>query len=444
MPGRAASSGLVNTVDVHCLYAVRELEALGGPRAPEGPFADAWSRLPTRGPLLLAGLLHDVAKAHGVAHSRVGADVAGEVVKRLGYSSAVVSRVQWLVRHHLLLSDTAYHRDLYDPKTVADLVAVVPDQEHLDELAVLTWADTRSTNPALMTSWKQTLLRQAWSVGREALAPSSETKTAPDAALRAKLVALLSSEVGRKQAALLAQRVLDPNAGVPGYLERTPPQMLAIHAILMDQLATAEQHAETSPVLTHLRQLPDEGVTQWIACTRDRPGVFCLLAGVLAASGLSIWAAEVMTRSDGVAIDTFAVTDEKGRAAVEKRRWRRVERLLRRVVSGEVDLDEAVASARRMARPPPDPGALELMRVDVSNELSDTATVVEVVTVSRTALVYDIAKLLFEFGLDLRVAKLATRQDLASDTYYVVGPRGRRLGRRRRMRLAAELREAFC
>ncbi len=432
------------TVDVHSLYVVRELEALGGDHAPEGPFADAWRALEERGPLLLAGLLHDVAKAHGAAHSRVGADVAGVVLRRLGYDSERVERVQWLVRHHLLLSDTAYHRDLYDARTVTDMVAVVRDRAHLDELAVLTWADTRATNPALMTSWKETLLRQAWAVARDALDPDATVGPAPREALRARLEALLSSEVGRKHAEELTRRVLASEDALPGYLDRTPPEILAVHAILLDQLETAEEHAEASPVLTHVRQLPDQGVTQWIACTRDRVGVFGLLAGVLTASGLSIRAAEALSRADGVAVDTFAVVDDRGRIVDEPRRWRRVERLLRRVEAGEVDLAEAVDQARSAAPPSPDPGALGLMRVEVSNELSDVATVVEVVTVDRPGLVYDIAQVLLDFGLDLRVAKLATRHDLASDTFYVVGRRGERLGARRRARLAAALRERFC
>jgi [protein-PII] uridylyltransferase len=91
----------------------------------------------------------------------------------------------------------------------------------------------------------------------------------------------------------------------------------------------------------------------------------------------------------------------------------------------------------------PRPGAVELERFAVRNDLSDVATVVEVVTPDRTGLVYDITRVLLEFRLDLRVAKIATRVDLASDTFYVVGRGGRQLGRRRCRQLELALEERF-
>ena len=432
------------TVDVHCLYVVRELEALGSADvAAEAPkFAAAWEHRSSRAPLILAGLFHDIAKSHGAAHSRVGADQAGVILRRMGFEEADVLRVQWLVRHHLTLSDTAYHRDLYDPRTLRALVSVIPDRSHLDDLLALTWADTRATNPALLNSWKQALLEQAYDATSRALDPGS----APDPAaiadvVRDRLVALLSSEVGRKRAEPLADRVMEGEITVPGYLERTPAPLLATHAALLDELAAAD---DPDAVATHVRQLGDQGVSQWIVCTRDRRGVFSMLAGAATATGFSIRAADALTRPDGIVIDTFAMTDELGRPVQDAGRWRRLERLVTRVFKGEEDLDAAVERAVRSAPPVKDPGALGLQRVEVTNELSETATVVEVVTVDRPGLVYGITHVLLEFGLDLRTARIATRHDLASDTFYVVNQRGQPIGKRRRRQLAAVLRERYC
>ena len=439
------------TVDVHSLYAVRELERLGRPAAREmAPlFADAWQAGGSRAALLMAGLLHDVAKSKGTAHSRVGGEVAAAVLARMGFEDDEIQRVQWLVQHHLLLSDAAYHRDIYDPRTLRDLKAIVPDRRHLDDLLALTWADTRATNPTLLTSWKQDLLERTWGAAVAALGESDEPGSAAvevvrAGVVRAKVEALLTVEVGRKAAWSLAGRILADDGALPGYLERTPPEELAMHAVLVDQLERAPSRSPGSGVATQVRHLPRGGVTQWTVCTRDQPGVFSRLAGVLTASGLSIRFAEARTRRDGLCIDTFAVTDEVGRPVKDPARWRRVDRLLARVDSGELDLEAEVERARRAAGPVPLPGAVELEGFAARNDLSDVATVVEVVTPDRTGLVYGITRVLLEFRLDLRVAKIATRVDLASDTFYVVGRGGRQLGARRCRRLEAALRERFA
>ncbi len=432
------------TVDVHCLYAIRELERLGRPdvRDQAPIFAEAWEGVDGRAPLLMAALLHDVAKSEGTAHSRVGGDVAAGVLARMGFADEEIERVRWLVQHHLLLSDTAYHRDIYDPRTVGDLKAILPDRRHLDELLVLTWADTRATNPTLLTSWKQDLLERTRAAVIAAMADPDE-RGAVDVVragvVRAQVEALLGAEVGRKAAAELAGRILADDGALPGYLERTPPEELAVHAVLVDRLE--REAGDGGAVVTQVRHLPRSGVSRWIACTWDRPGVFSRLAGVLTASGLSIRFAEARTRRDGLCIDTFAVADRQGRPVTDDAAWRRVDRLLARAEAGELDLDAEVV---RAAGPVPRPGAVELERFAVRNDLSDVATVVEVVTPDRPGLVYGITRVLLEFRLDLRVAKIATRVDLASDTFYVVGGEGEKLGAGRCRKLEGALRERFA
>ena len=419
------------TVDVHSLYAVRELERLGDPEIAERAplFARAWQRAEPRGPLILAALFHDIAKSHGSAHSRVGAEWMPSILGRMGWDEASIERVQWLVRHHLVLSETAYHRDVHDPVTLAELAAIVPDRDHLDQLLALTFADTRATNPELWNSWKQSLVEQAWRAAARALDPDAAQELPDVDGVRARVEALLTPEVGRKRAPELTERLLSVGVkGQPRYLERTSSAVLATHAVLLDQLAHAERHADATPFVTDLRQRRDRGVSEWTVATVDRRGLFSLLAGVLGASGLSIVGATAVTRDDGVAIDTFQVVDQQGKPVIDARRWRRVDRTLGEVARGEKLLPDLLRQAKAAAPPKPAAGALELARVTVSNELSEGATVVEVVAQDRVGLLHDITALLRETDLDLTVARIATRQDMAADTFYVVDPEGQKLG----------------
>jgi len=419
------------TVDVHSLYAVRELERLGTEemRADAPLFARAWETTERRGPLILAALFHDIAKAHGAAHSRVGAEWMPTILGRMGWDDAAIARVQWLVRHHLVLSETAYHRDVHDPRTQAELRAVIPDRSHLDDLLALTCADTRATNPELWTSWKQSLLEEAYRAAVIALDPSAAAEVLPAVeAVAAQVEALLLPEVGRKQAPVLVRRLLDVAVkGQPRYLERTSAQALAIHAILLDQLAHAQEHAATTPFMSHVRHDPGRGASEWTVATPDRRGLFSLLAGVLNSCGLSIVSASAVTRVDGVVIDSFWVTDERGKAPTDPARWRRVDKTLGAVARGEQALEDLLEKARKRAPPAVAAGALKLARVVVDNALSEGTTVVEVVTQDRVGLLHDITAILRDFDLDLIVARIATRQDMASDTFYVVDPDGEKL-----------------
>ena len=124
-------------------------------------------------------------------------------------------------------------------------------------------------------------------------------------------------------------------------------------------------------------------------------------------------------------------------------RWRRVDRTLSAVARGEQDLPSLLARARSSAPPAARAGALGLARVSVSNDISENSTVVEVVTQDRVGLLHDITAVLRDFALDLIVARIATRHDMASDTFYVVDQRGRKLPARRVKALQGRLEEAL-
>jgi len=83
-----------------------------------------------------------------------------------------------LVRHHLLLIDTATRRDLDDPETVRTVAEAVRDTSTLELLAALTEADASPPGRGL-EHLAGLAARKTWSPGS---AGALDTGALPDAA----------------------------------------------------------------------------------------------------------------------------------------------------------------------------------------------------------------------------------------------------------------------
>ena len=128
--------------------------------------------------------------------------------------------------------------------------------------------------------------------------------------------------------------------------------------------------------------------------TRDVPGLFSLIAGTLAAHGINIMSAQIHTRADGIAIDTFQVNDPAGEAVTSAAHWRRTMEALGRG-DRRARCPWTMLLERRRARP----GAAarrarRRRRSRIDNELSDVATVIEVKCPDRVGLLYLITRTL--------------------------------------------------
>ena len=127
--------------------------------------------------------------------------------------------------------------------------------------------------------------------------------------------------------------------------------------------------------------------------TKDVPGLFALIAGTLAAEGINVLSAQIHTRADGIALDTFQVNDPFGEAVTEEARWRRtLERAAPRAAGRGQRGGSAGAAPRRppraaraVAGPP---------KISVDNQISDSHTVVEVKCPDRVGLLYLITRTL--------------------------------------------------
>jgi [protein-PII] uridylyltransferase len=400
------------SADQHSLLAVENLEALapGQSRDTEG-VAEVLHDVERPDLLMLGMLLHDVGKGKGHGHVAKGIPLIKDLTARIGLDPAAADPVVFLVAQHLTLSHLAQRRDIDDPKTVESLAEVAITPERLRMLYLLTYADMRAVGPGVMTGWQARVLWELFNRAMVRLIGGRQERPNREAVADRVWEAMRREGSRRTVMAHLAM-VTDR------YLLTISAQRMAEHLRLVERL-------EEDTVATELFHYPDLGSSELVIVTRDVPGLFSLIAGSLAAEGINILSAQIHTRGDGIAIDTFQVNDPFGEAVTEDARWRRTLEGLRRVLRGDQTV-AALLEARRAGRPsresiagPP--------KISVDNHLSDTHTVVEVKCPDRVGLLYVITRTFSAFGLDIGSARIATEIDQALDTFYVTDGQGRRI-----------------
>src|SRR5207244_9675637 len=259
------------TVDEHSIRAIGLLAAIErGELKQDHPVSTAIiKQIASRRVLYLAVLLHDIAKGRGGDHSQIGAEIALHLGPRLGLSAEETEQVAWLVLHHLLMSNTAFKRDIDDSRTVENFVEKVQSLERLRLLLVLTVADIRAVGPKTWNNWKATLLRELYWRAEEKLsgglaASAAETRVA--AAIRA-----LTGELGDWTLEEIDQHLARGHAAY----------WLAFDAVSLARQARLVRRAERegAPLAIKPRVDPARASTEVTVYATDRLGLFSDLAG---------------------------------------------------------------------------------------------------------------------------------------------------------------------
>jgi [protein-PII] uridylyltransferase len=403
-----------STVDVHLLRTAENASrALGGATVDDPVLRVAAAAIDDRDALLLGALFHDIGKTGRGRHAEIGGRIAGETFDRMGIDGRTRDHALFLVRHHLLLADTAVRRDLADENLILDVAATVGDPQRLAMLYVLAVADAEATGPHAASPWRLALVRDL--VGKVQHV-------------------LESGEMGPDRAALLPARLraiaqrLDrekPEA-VRGYLSRLPrPYVLAVEPeVAAEHFRLVGPPIGAAEVRTSTGSGERPGTYDVTVVAADRPGLLARIAGSLSLVGLNILSAQAFTTEDEVAIDRFEV-EPAFHGEVDEERWRRFRHTLRRALEGRLWLEERVREKRRHY-PPPDVDVPTEIRV--LDDASDFFTIVEVETANRIGLLHDLAHAFEDLRLDVHLAKVATYGPRVVDAFYVRDLEGRKLG----------------
>jgi [protein-PII] uridylyltransferase len=403
------------TVDEHSIRAIGLLAAIErGDLKQDHPISTAiFKQIASRRVLYVAVLLHDIAKGRGGDHSVIGAEIALKIGPRFGLDPAETETVSWLVRYHLLLSSTAFKRDLTDPKTIEDFVRQVQSPERLRLLLILTVVDIRAVGPGVWNEWKRTLLRTLFEAAEERLrlGHKQHGRTEIVHARQEDLAAAL----GWKASAIRAHAKRIPDS----YWIAEP---LAWQVANARQVAEAEARIGDPTPNVAVEDDSESGATRVSVFTPDREGLFYRICAGLASAGANIIDARIHTTRDGMALDNLLVLDGRGQPYRDRRQRSRMAR--------------AVESALASAEPPPLPSAEPPRRtsafqvapsVAIAERASTRTTVVEVNARDRPALLAALADVIHRCGHTIHSAHIATYGERAVDVFYLTAPGGTKL-----------------
>ncbi|GHA84692.1 MULTISPECIES: [protein-PII] uridylyltransferase [Streptomyces] len=357
--------------------------------------------------LLVAALLHDIGKGWPGDHSVAGEVIARDMAARIGFDKQDVGVVATLVRHHLLLIETATRRDLDDPATVRSVADAVGSASTLELLHALTEADALATGPAAWSSWRASLVTDL--VRRAASLLAGEEPAEPEP---------LAPSAEQERLAVEALRTGEP--------------VLSLHT----QPEPASGDGEPEPV----------GVELLIALP-DRPGVLPAAAGVLALHRLTVRAADLravelpteLGESAGLLVLSWRVAAEYGSLPQASR----LRADLVRALDGSLDIRarlaerEAAYPRRRGVKAPPP-------RVTVAAAGSRLATVIEVRAQDAPGLLHRIGRALEQTAVRVRSAHISTLGANAVDAFYVTDADGAPLAGERAAALAREVEKALA
>lgn len=394
------------TVDEHTIVCVNVLERIErGDLAEELPLS---SRIVKAGVnrrvLYLALLLHDIGKGRPEDHSVLGARIARRIAPRLGLKPQECSTVEWLVRHHLLMSDMAQKRDIADPRTVRDFAKAVKTQKRLDLLLVLTSCDIMGVGPGVWNNWKAMLLRNLYRQTSEALSNGLED---------------VNREARESEAKRLLREALDTWEKAPLRKELSRhygPYWQGLQTDTQVIFAGMLIDLEDDEIRIDLKEDTARDATRVCFAMADHPGIFARLAGSLALVGANVVDARTYTSKDGYVTAAFWIQDADG-APYDPHRMDRLKAMIRKTLLGEVVTADALVQRDKIKKR--ERAFRHPTTIDFDNEGSDIYTIIEVDTRDRTGLIFDLSRTLASSNIYIASAQIATYGAQAVDTFYV-------------------------
>jgi len=404
------------TVDEHSLRAVENAIAFEHDNSVLGR---TYRSIKEKNLLHLALLLHDLGKGFPEDHSIVGERIAEDVGIRLDLPDEDVETIKFLVRHHLLMSQTALHRNINDMELVAEFASFVGSIKMLNILFVLTCADMSAVGPGVLNPWKMQLMTELLHRCRQVL-DGDEGEPRANAQLD-EIVNSIAATVDDEQDQQWLRKV---TRNLPrNYLQSHPPNEIA------ERFLPTRELNENEPLCwLEYEEGPSINRVCIVNSDRRRSGNFYRMTGMLSSLGLKIRSADIKSLSGPIMFFAMQFEDTENSAG-QPSQWRAKEICQKIIdtVSGKLKgppkfrkkWGEEETLALQLSRPP--------INVKTNNSSVNHATIIDVFAYDKPGLLYQISKKIYRLGLDVIGARVSTYAHQIIDVFYVTDEDGNKI-----------------
>lgn len=399
--------------DEHSLKTIKNVEELTGSNTLLGR---VYENLHSRELLYLALLLHDIAKPYGIAgHDILGAEMADSIMQRLGYEDTEIEMVKFLIRHHLMMTQYSFHRNLNDAETLNNFISYFSTPEELNMLYVLTFADLSAVNPVLWTSWKNDLLNELFTKSRS----------------------MLHEKISGDEI-LVSDGMITPEE-ISKHSDTINEQLVRAHIDSIDDVSYHTFFSEEE-IARHVEEIISgdtvsvlfkntENVSNITVITNDSPSLLTKLCGILLINDLNIHDAKIFTRKDGIVIDTFTVTEFRTHEKVDETKHQKIIENMKEVIEGDLPISDEIRRMKSRWWRIENKFFKRQGNVRIKFEELEKFTIIDIYSPDRIGFLYFVTNKLTELGLNTYFAKIHTNGDEVVDSFYVLNEKGKKVSR---------------
>jgi [protein-PII] uridylyltransferase len=373
------------TVDEHTLIAIKNLEMLKTTRHAKLQYLTDIFKNVKQEVLFIAILLHDIGKGTSRKHEDVGYRILKGVLERLDIeNSDDRGRIEFLVKNHVLLSKLALTRDADAYETITQLAEVVSNEENLNALYLITYADMTAVNPNFWTEWKAYLFHDIYIKTRNHLHGIREHYF----------------------------NMSDPK--LKNFVEDMPDRYLisnSLDEIYSDYHMSDEIKHKGLAIAIKERT---DGTAEFTVITYRMPRLFAKIIGILSLKGFNIVRARLYTGKSGLVVRKILISNWRS-MWWEGMKEQIKDNLNRLIIFGE---EFPIPSRKNFSETLLYQKRFEIF-VEIDNETSDRFTILELHLPDRLGLLYDISTQLYMLDLDIISAVINTEEGVAQDVFYL-------------------------
>ncbi|KTD78453.1 protein-PII uridylyltransferase [Legionella waltersii] len=399
------------TVDQHTLFVIRNISRFNQ-QTYKNQFplcAMIFPNLEKPEILYLGALFHDIAKGRGGDHSELGAIEAQQFAERHRLNTEDTQLLVWLVKYHLLMSQTAQRKDIYDPNTIEQFCNNLPMPHYLDYLYLLTVADICGTNPTLWNSWKDSLLKELYHAAKNRL--HKEQNLTDEFAL---------IEIRKQEALDLLNK---DNISIPPikklwqqfkgrYFLHESPEVIARHT---KAIINCNQFPLVMIMPHH-----SLGGTEVFIYMPHRDDRFTMTTSILSNHHVTIHEAVITTCDNQFDLDTYIILDDKNQAFFDEQRSSLLQKALCNQLASSGPIPKI--TQKRLPR------ALAHFNIKTEITFSDDPqnkqTQMFMITNDRPGLLATVSRVFLNLKIHLHNAKIATAGERVEDMFYITNANG--------------------